>query len=143
MELEELEGLLRVRMEVILPDAVQRTERLWHGSVQWYIDRSALCTMGPQPPVQGWGMDCWRSMPTSPVSPATAAGSWNATPADPGVCEGQADHLKQPRGGRRPAPVNLLELWREGRASRCEATCGTAHWEADRGSRHLHVPLTR
>ncbi|QHC23159.1 DUF6415 family natural product biosynthesis protein [Streptomyces sp. GS7] len=44
-ELEELEGLLRGHIEVILPDAVQRTERLWRGSREWYLDRSTLGTV--------------------------------------------------------------------------------------------------
>ncbi|GGV01672.1 hypothetical protein GCM10010211_81210 [Streptomyces albospinus] len=41
-ELEHLEALLRGHIEVILPDALERTDRLWRGSQQWYLNRSTL-----------------------------------------------------------------------------------------------------
>ncbi|MCZ1013925.1 DUF6415 family natural product biosynthesis protein [Streptomyces noursei] len=44
-ELEELEELLRGHIEVILPEALERTERLWHGSREWYLARSTLGTI--------------------------------------------------------------------------------------------------
>lgn len=41
-ELEELEELLRGHIEVILPEALERTDRLWRGSREWYLGRSTL-----------------------------------------------------------------------------------------------------
>lgn len=41
-ELEHLEALLRGHIEVILPDALERTDRLWHGSREWYLNATTL-----------------------------------------------------------------------------------------------------